>query len=211
MAGAGNPNVNVFDRSAQGMQAAGQATMGAMAGPQIGAFMNPYTQAVTNQTMLDLERQRQMAGNTMAAQAGAAGAFGGSRHGVADALTNEGFARQGAQTFAGLNQQGFNTALGAAQNQQGLMMQGGAQMGNLAGNAFNMGRQITADQAAQGAQQQALNQAVMDQAAGMFDQYTGQGMNRATNLAGILGMMQPGQTTTESSQPGLLQLLTAAL
>jgi len=90
----------------------------AAAGPNINQFMNPYTSAVTNTTMQDLERQRQMQMNDIGAQATRANAFGGSRHGVAEALTNQGFAQQGANTFANLNQQGFNTALTAAQNQQ---------------------------------------------------------------------------------------------
>jgi hypothetical protein len=78
-------------------------------------YMNPYTQQVVDTTMGDLERQRQMQMNTLGAQASAAGAFGGSRQGVAEALTNEAFARQGAQTAAQLRQQGFGTALTAAQ------------------------------------------------------------------------------------------------
>ena len=94
MAGAGNPNV--YQQSAGAYQGALGGTAAAMGGPNIGAFMNPYSQAVTGQTMQDLERQRQMAGQDTAAAAQAAGAFGGSRHGVADALTNEAFARQGA-------------------------------------------------------------------------------------------------------------------
>ena len=113
---------NVNQAAAGGLQQAMQGTQAAMQGPNIGQFMNPYTQQVTQNTLADLERQRQMQMNTMGAQASSAGAFGGSRHGVAEALTNEGFARQGAQAFGNLQQQGFNTALQAAQNQQQLQM-----------------------------------------------------------------------------------------
>jgi hypothetical protein len=105
---------NVYDQSAGAYNAALGGTQQAMAGPNIGAFMNPYQDMVTGGALNDLERQRQMATNTMDAQAGQAGAFGGSRHGVAQGATNEGFARQGANMFAGLQSQGFNTALGGA-------------------------------------------------------------------------------------------------
>jgi len=89
----------------------------------IGTFMNPYTQQVIDTSMADLERQRQMQMNQIGAQATQAGAFGGSREGVAQALTNEAFARQGGQLASGLRQQGFETALstagqGALANQQ---------------------------------------------------------------------------------------------
>jgi len=81
----------------------------------INTYMNPYTQQVIDTSMADLERQRQMQQNQLGAQASAAKAFGGSRQGIAEAATNEAFARQGGQLAAGLRQQGFNTALGAAQ------------------------------------------------------------------------------------------------
>ena len=68
-------------------------------------------------TQADIERQRQMAINSMGDQAQAAHAYGGSRHGVADALTNEAAFRQGGLLSAQLRSQGFTTALGAAQNE----------------------------------------------------------------------------------------------
>jgi len=117
MAGPANPAAtqpNVYNQSAGAYNAALAGTGAAAAGPNINRFMNPYTSMVTDQTLQDLERQRQMAINTTGQQAQQAGAFGGSRQAVAEALTNEGFARQGAQTFANLQQQGFGQALGAA-------------------------------------------------------------------------------------------------
>ena len=89
----------------------------------IGTYMNPYTQQVIDTSMGDLERQRQMQMNQLGAQASAAGAFGGSRQGVAESLTNEAFARQGGQLAAGLRQQGFQTALGASQQDVANQMQ----------------------------------------------------------------------------------------
>lgn len=81
----------------------------------IDQYMNPYTQQVIDRSMQDLQRQRQTTLNDVGAQATAAKAFGGSRHGVAEAQTNEAFAQQAADTSAQMRQQGFQTALGASQ------------------------------------------------------------------------------------------------
>ncbi len=105
-------------------------------------FTNPYQSQVVDQTLQDLDRARQMSivGGEDAALG--AGAFGGSRHGIADSETNRAFAEQAARTAGQLNAQGFNTALGAAQNQQGMEM--GAQQ-------FNVGTDLAAQQANQSA------------------------------------------------------------
>ena len=200
-------NFNVNQAAAGGLQQAMQGTQRAMAGPNIGQFMNPYTSMVTGQTLGDLERQRQMAVNTTGAQATQAGAFGGSRHGVAEALTNEGFARQGAQTFGNLQQQGFNTALGAAQAQQGLQMGGAAQLGQLGQQAFNTGQAISQQQQQQGLMQQGLQQALIDAARGQYAGFTGAPTQALALPLAALGATPNQSTTTQSKQPGLFDYL----
>ena len=202
---------NVNQAAAGGLQQAMQGTQQAMAGPNIGQFMNPYTGMVTGQTLNDLERQRQMAVNTTGAQATQAGAFGGSRHGVAEALTNEGFARQGAQTFGNLQQQGFNTALGAAQNQQGFQLGGAAQLGQLGNQAFNTGQTIQQNQMQQGLMQQGLQQALIDAARGQYAGFTGSpGASLGAPMA-ALGAAPYGTTQTNTKTPGLLDYLALGL
>lgn len=177
----------------------------AAAGPNIGQFMNPYTSAVTATTMQDLERQRQMQMNDIGAQATRANAFGGSRQGVAEALTNEAFARQGANTFANLNQQGFNTALNAAQGQQGIQS-------GLAGQGFGFGQSIGAQQAAQGQAQQQTNQALIDAIKAQYGGLTGQQNNALQGLITAIsgaGLGQGTTTQTNTSKPGLLNILGA--
>lgn len=203
---------NIFEQSAAAYGQALQGTQGAMGQPNIGAFMNPYTQNVTNNALADLERQRQMAGNTMGAQATAAGAFGGSRHGVADALTNEAFAQQGANLFGNLQQQGFNTALGAAQTQQGMQMTGAGQLGNLSNLGFGMGRQINQDQLSQGSMQQGVMQALIDAARGQFSGFAGAPEQSLALPLAALGASNMGQNTqTTTQQPGLLNYLSLGL
>ena len=213
MAGAGQMGGNVYQQSAGAMGAAGRGTMGAMAGPDIQRFQNPYQQQVTDRTLQGLERQRQMQTNTLGAQASQAGAFGGSRHGVAEALTNEAFARQGADTMANLNMQGFNTALGAGQQQQGLLMQGAGQLGQLAGQGFDMGQQIANQQAQQGALQQGIQQMLFDRARGQFEGFANapqQSLQLPLAAVGAANMGQGTQTQTQTMQPGLFNYLQLA-
>ena len=200
---------DVNQAAAGGLQQAMQGTQAAMQGPNIGQFMNPYTQQVTQNTLADLERQRQMQMNTMGTQASRAGAFGGSRHGVAEALTNEGFARQGAQAFGNLQQQGFNTALQAAQNQQQLQMGGAAQTGALAGQAFNTSQAIQDRQERQGLLQQGLQQALIDAAKQQYAGYTGAPMQALSAPLAALGSTPEQYTKTKSQRPGLLSYLQA--
>jgi hypothetical protein len=135
----------------------------------IETYMNPYTQQVIDTSMADLERQRLMQQNQLGAQASAAGAFGGSRQGVAEALTNQGFAQQGGQLAAQLRQQGFQTALGASQQ--------------------DIANQLQAALANQGAfaRSQEFGQATGLQAQGMNQQAGLQGANLRLSGSGQLG------------------------
>jgi hypothetical protein len=175
----------------------------AAAGPNINQFMNPYTGMVTQNAMRDLNQQRQMAVNDTGAAATRAGAFGGSRHGVAEALTNTGFAEQGANMFGNLQQQGFNTALQAAQNQQNIQS-------GLAGQGFGFGQSIQQQQAAEGLQSQQMNQALIDAAKGQFGNFAGAPNEAIAQLIGAIGggnMGQNSQTTTRN--PGLFDYIGA--
>jgi hypothetical protein len=200
-------NFNVNQAAAGGLQQAMQGTQRAMAGPNIGQFMNPYTGMVTGQALSDLERQRQMQQNQIGAQASSAGAFGGSRHGVAEALTNEAFARQGAQTFGNLQQQGFNTALGAAQAQQGVQMGGAAQLGQLGQQAFSTGQALSQQQMQQGLMQQGLQQSLIDAARGQYAGYAGAPQAALAAPLAALGVTPTPQTTTSGKSPGLFDYL----
>jgi hypothetical protein len=173
----------------------------AATGPNINQFMNPYTGMVTQNAMRDLNQQRQMAVNDTGVAATRAGAFGGSRHGVAEALTNKGFAEQGANMFGNLQQQGFNTALQAAQNQQNIQS-------GLAGQGFGFGQSIQQQQAAEGLQSQQMNQALIDAAKGQFGNFAGAPNQSIQQLMAALGganMGQQSQTTT--NKPGLFNWL----
>ena len=95
---------------------AAQANLGIGGGPgTIGSYINPYSQGVTQNALSDLEIARQNAIRQTAQQAGAARAFGGSRQGVAEAQTNIGYGTQAGKLSAQLNEQAFNQAMAAQQ------------------------------------------------------------------------------------------------
>jgi hypothetical protein len=128
-----------------------QTNLGLGQGPgTIGSYMNPYTESVRANALSDLESSRQMAIGQLGERATAAKAFGGSRQGVAESLTNAGFAKQAANLGTTLNEQAFNQAMAMQQadigrrsaadlaNQQAglqgaqLRLQGSGQLGSLA-------------------------------------------------------------------------------
>lgn len=76
------------------------------------AYTNPYTQQVVDASMADIDRTRQMQMNDNAYAASQSGAFGGSRHGVVDSLTNEAAQRQVGLLSSQLRSQGFDAASG---------------------------------------------------------------------------------------------------
>ena len=184
-------------------QAAGQYNA-AVSGPNIGQFFNPYTAMVTGSTVNAMDRSRQMAQNQIGTQATAAGAYGGSRHGVAEAETNRNFFDSVGQTVGGLQQSGFNTAVGQAQAQQGIQS-------GLAGQGFGFGQSIGNQQAAQGGLQQGMQQMLIDAAKAQYAGFTGApqaslGLPMAA-VGGAGALNQQTQTTKENK--GLFDYLTS--
>lgn len=79
-----------------------------------GQLQNPFNQAVVEGVGTEFDRLRAGAAQDVQQQATAAGAFGGSRHGVAEAERMRNLDQQQAQIQAGLLSQGFQQAQGAA-------------------------------------------------------------------------------------------------
>ena len=190
-AGLAGPGISGTDLAAQmaayggvyqpGQITAQQTNLGLGQGPgTIGSYMNPYTSMVRENALSDLESARRAAIAQTGERATAARAFGGSRQGVAEALTNQGFAKQAATLGTSLNEQAFNQAMAMQQadiarrsaadiaNQQAglqgaqLRLGGASQLGNLA--AQQQALRLGGAQAVMGAggARQALDQQQMD-------------------------------------------------
>lgn len=77
-------------------------------------YMNPYVEGVIKAGQADIERQRQMASNTLGAEATAAGAFGGSRQGVAEGVLAGEAARAAANLSNTQRSQAYDQALASS-------------------------------------------------------------------------------------------------
>lgn len=226
MAGAspmGGVPVNPMQQAAGAQQGAlmgtvnaGTTNIGTIGGSNIGAYQNPYTDQVIRANEADILRGAKMGINELDTAATRAGAFGGSRHGVALGEYGRNVAEQLAQSSAGLRQQGFANAQQMAQqdiqnrlSQANLGMQGAAQLGNLGQQSFGYGQNIQQQMAQQGAMQQALNQALIDAAKGQFGAYSQFPAAGLSLMTQALGASPHGETTTSQKQLGMMDYLTA--
>ena len=177
-------------------------------------FMNPYIQNVINPTLSVLDQNRQIALNQIGDQAARAGAFGGSRQGVQEGVTNAQYGMQGAQLAGQLYNQAVPIVLGAAQQQAQLQQQAnlanqaanyqaanlglaaGGQLGNLAtqGQAANIAG-IQAAMAGQ-AQLQAQQQAQLAAQQQLYGEQANMPLQQLQVLQSALSNSPYGNTTT---------------
>ena len=193
-----------------GTQSADPSQIGA---GQINQFMSPYLGDVMGSTeaLQNQENQQQQAGQL--GNAITSGAFGGDRSGIAAANLAQQEELANSSVLSNIANTGFNTALGAAQQQQGVNLQaqqadlarlqaGGAQLSNIGTAAQTAGlaggqAQLTAGQAEQQTQQAGdtalYNQFLQQQS------YPFQTAQFLANIAEGTGSLS-GSTTT-STQP----------
>lgn len=153
-------------------------------GAEVDKYMSPYMESVVNRQKDAAIRDFNRTGAARNAQAVQAGAFGGSRQGVADYLAQEGLQQQLGDIDATGRQQAFDQAA----------RQFGA---DRAAQMDTMGRQEAANQFAQGQRMAGLGQE-----AGLFGQELGALGQQAGTIgqqAGILGQ----QAGTVGQQAGL--------
>jgi hypothetical protein len=230
--GAATPAYQNAMSTAQGLTnfEAPQVTAAQWAGQDLSPYMNPYIDNVINAQAADQQNAYGQAYNNMASQAQAAGAFGGSRFGVAQGQLSADSVRNQALISAQLRSQGFDTAAGllsddvtrqnvaSGLNQNAAIQSGflrGSAAGQLGGLANDYQQSLASDASAlggAGAAQQALNQQQLDVNYGNYwDQtraYPSQQMNWWS------GALQPGTQIAGMNQPatggGLLGTLGGA-
>ena len=192
----------------QSAQGVAQYQPGQFSAQALQTYQDPYQAQVEQGALAAIERQRQLAQNQIGAQARAAGAFGGSRQGVQEALANAEAMRIAGETSAGIRSQGFRTAAdllaqdqARAQQAAQLRLAGAGQIGALAG----AGQQALTSEAgaleAAGKAQQAQQQALLDEA---YRRYAEERNYPLTQLgirqAGLTGV--PYSTTTSQTTSG---------
>jgi len=200
--------------------AAGAATAltGTGAGTGVGSiasYTSPYQQQVIDTTMAEFDRQAQIRANQQAAATlGVPGAFGGGREGVQRAEYQAASDRNRAQTFANLQQQGFQNA--AARRQQDLANQMNISQlqSGLGARAQDFSRAQISGLGTLGAAQQAQTQAVLDaqrQAAQMAIDEPRQALSRfGQGIAGITpgaGQIRIGEAPAAAGASPLMKAL----
>lgn len=122
------------------------------------AFMNPYNQAVLQESLREINRQGDISRQNLQAQAVRSGAFGGSREGIQRAELERGLSQTRNQAIIGAMQQGYGAAQQQAQQafeqQQQRQLAAGQGIGSLGTQLGNLGVQ----QAALGQTAQQLGQ-----------------------------------------------------
>ena len=213
-----------FIDAAMATQTAGLGTLGAGAqtvagadfGPGAGtAFMDPYQQNVTQEALKEIDRQAAMAQNRLAGDAVKAGAFGGSRFGVAQSeLARNAQDLRSRRIFEDLSRN-FQQAQAAARaaNQQRIQAgqvfgQLGTATGRLGGAMAGLGSQVQQQQAADVGQLMGIGSLQQQQlqrelSADFANQLRAQQAPFETLSAGanILQALTPTTTSTQTIAP----------
>jgi hypothetical protein len=190
----------------QGLTAAGTTGVGAQTvtsglgqllaaqTPNISQFFNPYQSYVID----EINRQAAQARNQLSAQAIGSGAFGGGREGVAIGELER--ARLGQVGAA--QQQGFGTALQAAQQQQRTLGDIGSSMANIGQLQQGMAQSDINQMIQGGGLQRQLAQATLDAARQSQLQQAYEPYQRAEFLSNIYAAGPKSQSSvTASTQP----------
>ena len=179
------------------------ALQAGMQAPNISQFFNPYQSYVTD----EITRQAQMAQNQAAAQAVGAGAFGGGRQGIQAAEIERARLGQIGQAQA----QGFQTALGAAQQQRAQQLATGQALGQLGAQQQAMGLADIQAQLQAGALQRGIGQQALEAQRQTALQRAYEPYQRIEFLKGIMTNLPTTQSTvTATTAPGANPLAQAA-
>jgi hypothetical protein len=182
-----------------GVNQSGQVQAGQLSGTNFDPYMNPYTDAVIKSTEGDILRggQKQLTG--LGSQASAAGAFGGSRHGIAMGEVGRNVTEQMAKSATGLRQANFQQAQQAAQQDIASRMQAGQlnqkagqfdignvrqqQMANQQASQYDIGNRLKAGQLNQQASQFDIGNTRQQQLANLSSRQFDIGRTREQQLA----------------------------
>lgn len=172
-------------------------------------YQNPYTQQVVNATQAQFDRSNQQAQERLQGQAIAQGALGGSRAKIAAA--DLGYQQQQGQApvIAGLYNQGYNQALGTAQQQQ----QAGFQGAGVGSAIQQAGLQGAGAQIGAGTLQQQTEQNQLNALYQQYQQAQAFPYQQTQWLAGIdssVGPQMGGTAETTAPAPSLLSQVAGA-
>lgn len=178
-------------------------------------YMNPYQSSVIDASVNENERARQIAQNQTNMQNTAGEAFGGSRSGVANALTNEAYDRNDQTNLASLNSANYTQAQNASLAAKNLALNAATTTSNLNNNALGVASTQGGILGAVGDAQQAQQQTALTNAYQAFLTGKQLTLDQQNILNSALGMIPVQQTVnsngtqTQSTNPGLGGILSS--
>ena len=175
----------------------------------INSYINPYYQQVIESTLGRMDTARDKTLGLIGDQAISSGAFGGSRHGIAEGefLGQDQLNR--AEMIARLNAENFGQASGAVRADTFGALDRMTQLGR---NYYGIGTDIADRQNAAGTQQQQLLQMLLSGGEQQFNSMINQ-PSQIINLFNALISSDPRNnnvTNTQQSTPGLFDYLSLA-
>jgi len=198
---------NAYGASADLMGRAAETYAGVAQGSPImesmNSYLNPYYKEVMESATSRMIDQRNQDLMKVGDAAEAAGAFGGSRHGILDAEVYDRSQRNIAEMEYGMLSDRFNTAAALGAQDVGFNLAGAQGMQGLAGDYFNTGERIRQNQMADGTMQQQLLQAILSGASGQFDDYMSSPYQTIDLLSSVMSRDPRAAEQTQSYTPGL--------
>ena len=222
---AGGISAGMDATAAAGMYRPEQVQAGQMAGTDLSPYTNQYENQVVQQTTDDMMRAQQIQQNLSDYQMGAAGGFGGSRHGIAQGESNRNFYDRLGAAQGQLRQAGFQNAqnqaqqdlsrqyqadtfnVGADERTAQRAIQAGNQLGQMGNLGFTQAQQINTDIRNQGNIEQLMNQQLIDAAKGQFAGYTGAPASTIGYLSNALGATTVPVNSQQTKDLGLFDYL----
>jgi len=181
---------------------------GLLKNADLSAYQNPYEDQVVQSTLADQERARQIQLVNDRNRAAASSAYGGSRHGVAESLTNEANLRNTGALVSQLRMAGYDKAVSGAtgdlnrtfaadQGNQGVDLNVAGQNATLA-QQIALANQGATNQAGQFGAANAQEAALANQQAGI----AGAGLQK--DAAGLLAGISQDQLADQIKRAGLV-------
>lgn len=219
------PGASLGDQALQGLGGAqdwmaqwAQYQPGNLATMDRSPYQNPYQQDVIDASMNEMNRQNTIQQNALGDQAMGAGAFGGDRHGIAQAEMNRNLADQQQRWLAGFNADMFNDStqqgmfdIGNQFQNKAMNMGAGMDMANLANMGFGWDQQIKQNMMQAGGMQQQQMQQLIDSAKQQYGGIAGWPQGQTNFYGGAMPSPGGGGTQTSGSTPGVMDWLGLAL
>lgn len=204
-------------QSANGATAGAQGVLDSnpLTAADLQQYMNPFQSSVIDASVNENERARQITQNQMNMQNSAGSAFGGSRSGVANALTNEAYDRNNQSNIANLNAANYSQAQNASLGAKNLTLNAANSVANLNNNALGVATNQGGILSAIGDTQQAQTQREFTDALNAYTQGQNLTLMQQQLLNQALGIIPVQQTTTSdgtsktTSNPGAAGIMSA--